>query len=74
MNIKTVVFVETPVFTDYVENLHKTNTIQKEVREKNEHDTCNESANHHNGFRYEVNTTNDHIITQGCMFSYYFYS
>lgn len=50
MNVKTAGLVETPVFADYVEILHKTNTIQKQVRENNDYDTSNVSANHHTGF------------------------
>ena len=53
MNVKTADLVKSPVFTDYVEILHKTDTIQKKVKEKNEHDTCSGSAKHDNDFGKE---------------------
>ena len=66
MNVKTV------LFTDYTKILRNTNTIRKQVKEKNEYDTCNGNTYHHNAFRDELNARNDHRITQSCMFCNYF--
>ena len=50
VKVKTAGLVETPVFADYVDILHKTNTIQKQVTVEKVHDTSYDgNANHHNG-------------------------
>ena len=64
MNVKIADLVKIHVFTDYVENLHRTNTIEKQETQKDEHDTCNRSANHYSGLgqkpRDEVNCIQVH--------------